>query len=144
MAGGISPQLGVYWLLFSDPPTFTESLFFLSTHSEPHTQVMGQIWVLRAWGEPVRGEQSNRMRSPTQGLCQESHFLKKACVLSHVGPVRPFATLRTVAHQALLSRRFSRQDYWSGLSCPPPGDLSNQGINPHLLCLQHCRRILYH
>ena len=81
----------------------------------------------------MRGEKSNRMGSPTQGSflrLQESHFLKRACVLSHVSPVRLFATLWTVAHQAFLSMRFSRQDYWSGLSCPPPGDLSNPGIEP--------------
>ena len=34
-----------------------------------------------------------------------------------------FATLWTVAHQAPLSMRFFRQEYWSGLSCPPPGSL---------------------
>ena len=81
----------------------------------------------------MRGEKSNRMGSPTQGSflrLQESHFLKRACVLSHVSPVRLFATLWTVAHQAFLSMRFSRQDYWSGLSCPPPRDLSNPGIKP--------------
>ena len=30
-----------------------------------------------------------------------------------------------VAHQASLSMEFSRQEYWSGLPCPPPGDLPN-------------------
>ena len=34
----------------------------------------------------------------------------------------------TVAHQAPLSMGFSRQEYWSGLPCPPPGDLRNSGI----------------
>ena len=33
-------------------------------------------------------------------------------------------------HQPPLSMRFSRQEYWSGLSCPPPGDLPNPGIKP--------------
>ena len=33
------------------------------------------------------------------------------------------ATLWIVAHQAPLSMGFSRQEYWSGLPCPPPGDL---------------------
>ena len=33
-----------------------------------------------------------------------------------------------VAHQAPLSLGFSRQEYWSGSSCPPPGDLSDPGI----------------
>ena len=39
-------------------------------------------------------------------------------------------TLWTVAYQAPLSWGFSRQEYWSGLSCPPPGDLPNPGIKP--------------
>ena len=39
-------------------------------------------------------------------------------------------TLWTIAHQAPLSLGFSRQEYWSGLPCPPPGDLPNPGINP--------------
>ena len=36
----------------------------------------------------------------------------------------------TVAHQALPSMGFSRQEYWSGLPFPPPGDLPNPGIEP--------------
>ena len=36
----------------------------------------------------------------------------------------------TVAHQAPLSMGFSRQEYWSGLSCPSPADLPNPGIKP--------------
>ena len=37
----------------------------------------------------------------------------------------------------------TRWQYWSGLSCPPLRDLPTQGLNPHLLRLLHCRRILY-
>ena len=44
--------------------------------------------------------------------------------------VRLFVTLWTVAHQTLLSMGFSRQEYWSGLLCPPAGDLPNPGIKP--------------
>ena len=36
----------------------------------------------------------------------------------------------TVAHQAPLSVEFSRQEYWSGLPFPPPGDLPHPGIKP--------------
>ena len=36
----------------------------------------------------------------------------------------------TVACQALLSMEFSRQEYWSGLPCPSPGDLRDPGIEP--------------
>ena len=41
-----------------------------------------------------------------------------------------FVTLGTVACQALLSIGFSRQEYWSELPCPPPGDLPDTGIKP--------------
>ena len=41
-----------------------------------------------------------------------------------------------IAHQAPLSMEFSRQVYWSGLPCPPPGDFSNPGIKPAAPALQ--------
>ena len=40
-----------------------------------------------------------------------------------------FATVKTIAHQA-LSMGLSRQEYGNGLPCPPPGDLPNPGIEP--------------
>ena len=49
--------------------------------------------------------------------------------------------LWTVAHQAPLSMGFSRQEYWSGLPCPPPGDLPDPGIKPISLassCKEEC------
>ena len=49
----------------------------------------------------------------------------------------------TAAHQTPLSVGFSREECWSRLPCPSPGDLPNQGLNPHLLCFLHCRWILY-
>ena len=55
------------------------------------------------------------------------------CVLSHFSHVQLFATLWIVVHQAPLSVRFSRQEYWSGLPCPPPRDLLNPGIGPKSL-----------
>ena len=51
-----------------------------------------------------------------------------ACVLSHFSCVQLFVTLWTAAHQSPLSMRFSRQEYWSGLPCPPSGDLSDPGF----------------
>ena len=42
--------------------------------------------------------------------------------------VQLFMTLWTVAHQAPVSLEFSRQEYRSGLPCPPPGDLPDPGI----------------
>ena len=45
-------------------------------------------------------------------------------------------TPRTVAHQAPLSMEFSRQEYWSGLPFPSPGDLPDPGIEPGSPALQ--------
>ena len=50
------------------------------------------------------------------------------CVLSRFSCVQFSATLYAVAHQAHLSMGFSRQEYWSGLPFPPPGDLPDPGI----------------
>ena len=52
------------------------------------------------------------------------------CVLSCFSCVRLFATIWTVAHQHPLSMGFSRLEYWSGLPCPPPGDLPSPGVEP--------------
>ena len=56
------------------------------------------------------------------------------CVLSHV---QRLTLCDSIALQAPLSMQFSRQEYWSGLPFPTPGDLSNLGIEPmslvHLL-----------
>ena len=49
-------------------------------------------------------------------------------VLSHFSHVQLCATPWTVARQAPLSMGFSRQEHWSTLPCPPPGDLYNPGI----------------
>ena len=50
--------------------------------------------------------------------------------------VRLFVTLWTVAYQASPSMGFSRQEYWSGLPFPSPGDLSNPGIEPRSPALE--------
>ena len=44
--------------------------------------------------------------------------------------INSFVTLWIVAHQAPLSMGFSRKEYWPGLLCPPPRDISNPGIEP--------------
>ena len=49
------------------------------------------------------------------------------CMLSCI---QLLVTPWTVAHQTPLSVGFSRQEYWSGLPFPPPGDLPNPGITP--------------
>ena len=58
------------------------------------------------------------------------------CAVSHFSGVRLFVTLWVVDCQASLSVEFSRQKYWSGLSCPIPGDLPNPGSEPWSPALQ--------
>ena len=59
-----------------------------------------------------------------------SWYLKFACMFGCFRCIRLFVTPRTVARQAPLSMGFSRQEYWSELPCPPPGNLHDPGIEP--------------
>ena len=63
-------------------------------------------------------------------------------MLSHFSHVRLFVTPWAVARQAPLSVGSSRQKYWSGLPCPPPGDLPDPGIEP--VSLTSLPLVLYH
>ena len=69
-----------------------------------------------------------------QDVC--SSRVVKECVCLSLSHVQLFATPWKVAHQAPLSVEFSRQEYWSGLPFPSPGDLSNPGIKPGSPSLQ--------
>ena len=77
------------------------------------------------------------LRRTGVAVLKGKHTSPKVKLLSRV---RLFATPWTVAYQAPLSVGFSRQEYWSGLPFPSPGDLSDPGIEPGL---QHCRWTLY-
>ena len=57
-------------------------------------------------------------------------FDASACVLSRFSCDQLFVILWSVVHQAPLSIEFCRQKYWSGLPCPPLGDLPEPGIKP--------------
>ena len=58
------------------------------------------------------------------------YFPSKEKKVKSLSRVRLFATLLTEAYQAPPSMRFSRQEYWSGLPFPSPGDLPDPGIEP--------------
>ena len=64
-------------------------------------------------------------------------------VLNHFSHVQLFVTLWTVAHQAPLFMGFSRQEYWSGWPCPPPG-LPDPGSKPVSHVSWIGKRVLYH
>ena len=61
---------------------------------------------------------------------------KSESVSQSLSHVQLFVSPLTVAHQALLSMELSRQEYWSGLPFPPPGDLCAPGIEPGSPALQ--------
>ena len=81
------------------------------------------------------------MASQNGELSDHYYYLSCMCVLRHH---RLFATLWTVAHQAPLSMGFSRQEYWSGLPFPPPGDLPDPEIKPVYPALQVDSFLLSH
>ena len=59
-----------------------------------------------------------------------------ACMCAKSLQSRPTLWPHGLAHQAPLSLGFSRQEYWSGLPCPPPGDLPDPGVEPRSPALQ--------
>ena len=84
---------------------------------EKNGSVFAALW----WPRKV-GWESGREAHKGGDLC-----MLHVWVLSHVWL---FVTPWTVACQALLSVKFSNQEYWNGLSFPPPGDLPDSGIEP--------------
>ena len=71
---------------------------------------------------------TSRLPDPKLGKNTHRVLILQCPVLSHFSCVRLFASPWTVAHQAPLSVGFSRQGYWTGLPCHPPGDLPDPGI----------------
>ena len=84
----------------------------------------------------------------TTDLCVEripkSCYLPSLCVFSRFRCVRIFATPWIINCQVPLSMRFSRQEYWSGLLRPHPGDLPNTGTEPVSSALQVDSLLLSH
>ena len=85
------------------------------------------IWVVannqnKHWWTEHRCSYSNEQKC--------TKCLPVMCMLSCFSSVWFFATLWTVARRLLHPWGFSRQEYWSGLPGPPPGDLPNPGIEP--------------
>ena len=92
---------------------------------------------------PGQREQAKPLRNqPRLFACSTSNCFQGQLLFS-CSVVSDSATPWTVACQAALSMGFSRQEYWSGLPRPSPGDLPRAGIEPNP-CLLHCRWILYH
>ena len=75
-----------------------------------------------------RKETKGKLMNRKQNKYSKKEPRHVLCVLSCLSCVRLFETLWTIAHQAPRSIGFSRQEYWSGLSFPPPEDLPDPGI----------------
>ena len=71
-----------------------------------------------------------------ENLIEKNSSKHKSQKVKLLSRVRLFATPWTVAHQAPPSMGFSRQEYWSGMPFPSPGDLPGPGIEPRSLALQ--------
>ena len=72
----------------------------------------------------------SKPRTPGSTVLASKFYPVWVWLLSRFSHVRLFETVWTVAHQAPLSMGFSRQEYWSGLPFPPPGDLPDPEIQP--------------
>ena len=73
---------------------------------------------------------------PNSWVAEALQLSTMQCCAKLLSRVQLFATPWTIACQAPLSMGFFRQECWSGLPCPPPGDLPNPGIEPRSPALQ--------
>ena len=109
----------------------------LESESESCSVMSDSLWphgLYRPWNSPDQNTGVGHC-SLLQGIfpAQGSnpglpHCRQILSQLSHKGS--PFICYHSVTRQAPLSVGFSRQEYWSGLPFPPPGDLPNPGIEP--------------
>ena len=91
------------------------------------------------WTEEPGGLQSmrlQRLRKEGSDLAVSDLIEVKWSEMKSLSRVRLFATPWTLAYQAPPSLGFSRQEYWTGLPFPSPGDLPNPGIKPGSPVLQ--------
>ena len=90
----------------------------------------GILVSLEKYGQILSSEKHYEtvVSSPWRNCWQLYHIYLVCMCTRSLSCVRLFETPWTVAHQVLLSMGFPRQESWSGLPFPPPGDLPNQGI----------------
>jgi len=114
----------------------------LSAYSSLITWNIKKIWTQKMWVNEINtvfaalswaflNEAGISLRIESAEWVENAVWMWKS--LSHV---QLFATPWGVARQAPLSMGFSRQAYWSGLPCPPPGELPDPGIEPRSPALQ--------
>ena len=93
-----------------------------------------KIWILlNDWKRQIHKKKKNEMLDNGKcisGRMNTARVLFAYSEVKSLSRVWLFSTPWTVAHQAPPSMEFSRQEYWSGLPFPSPGDLLDPGIKP--------------
>ena len=102
-----------------------KNLFTNQKQSHGSQKQTNTVWLLKGDSVCVGGE-----------INQEFGGNIYTLVVSSLSRVRLFATPWTVAYEAPPSMGFSRQEYWSGLPFPSPGDLPDPGIEPRSPAVQ--------
>ena len=137
--------VGVWWMIFSasnmilplsSMPSFASC--FLPHEMFSHLKSLSRSFKCQLLYVAFSGSSSANLERKLflPGSFRASYFLYLLifylmyCVPSRFSCVWLCATLWTVAHQVPLSMGFSRQEYWSGVPCPPAGDLPHPGITP--------------
>ena len=113
-----------------------------SVHGISQARLLRQVVILFSRGSSQPRDQTwvsciaGRFFTESPGKHWEIIYTLLLMLLSCFSCVRLCATLGTVVHQAPLSMGFSRQEYWGGLSCHPPRDPPNPGIESGSPALQ--------
>ena len=121
-----------FLICISKPHTLDQAFCFLLSYLPPPLPFFFPFSILLL-PSPLyvdRGGERRRERVCTNSRWEVLFLVR---LLSFLRLVPTPWTLWTVACQAPLSMGFSRQEYWSGLPCPPPGDLPDPGIEPRSL-----------
>ena len=123
----ISLRIDVVWEIFQYVTDSLRILTDTSLYSDSGFQGEPGAWV-----QPLLNKSC--ISTSTLGVVIHFNFSHSGmCVLSDFSHIQLCATIWTTALQAPLSMRFSRQEYWTGLLCPPPEDPLDPGIEPESL-----------
>ena len=127
---------------FLSPPskthiTSTEDAFFIRWGSHD-SEMLGDLYGVNQNKGKNWTYSSELQKTYLTIIISHCHFIIIVClyVISCFSCVQLFAALWTVAHQVPPFKGSSRQEYWSGLSFPSPGDIPNLGIEPGSPALQ--------
>ena len=138
---------GVWWAAVhgvtksrARPSDFTFTFHFHALEKEMATHSSVLAWRIPGTAEPggLPSMGSHRVRHDWSDFAAAVSVCKcmYICICFSHSVLSDSVTLWTVAHQAHLSMRFFRWDYWSRLPFPPPGHLPDPGIKPVSPALQ--------